>query len=101
MGYADGYSRLLSNKGMAVVGGKLCPIRGRVCMDQLMIDVTDVHAEIGDEVKLYCGDFKETSLDHIADVTGTISNEVVCCVSARVPRVAVRGGEVVEVVNER
>ena len=101
VGYADGYSRLLSNKGMAVVGGKLCPIRGRVCMDQLMIDVTDAHAEIGDEVKLYCGDFKETSLDHIADVTGTISNEVVCCVSARVPRVAVRGGEVVEVVNER
>lgn len=101
VGYADGYSRLLSNKGMAVVGGKLCPIRGRVCMDQLMIDVTDTNAKIGDEVKFYSGDFKETSLDHIADVIGTISNEVVCNVSARVPRVAVRGGTVVEVVNER
>ena len=101
VGYADGYSRLLSNKGMAVVGGKLCPIRGRVCMDQLMIDVTDTNAKIGDEVKFYSGDFKETSLDHIADVMGTISNEVVCNVSARVPRVAVRGGAVVEVVNER
>lgn len=101
VGYADGYSRLLSNKGMAVVGGKLCPIRGRVCMDQLMIDVTDTNAKIGDEVKFYSGDFKETSLDHIAGVIGTISNEVVCNVSARVPRVAVRGGTVVEVVNER
>lgn len=101
VGYADGYSRLLSNKGMAAVCGKLCPIRGRVCMDQLMIDVTDTGARIGDEVKLYSGDFKETSLDHIADVMGTISNEVVCNVSARVPRVAVRGGAVVEVVNER
>lgn len=101
VGYADGYSRQLSNKGMAAVGGKLCPIRGRVCMDQLMIDVTDTNAEIGDEVKLYGGDFKETSLDHIADIIGTISNEVVCNVSARVPRVAVRGGAVVEVVNER
>lgn len=101
VGYADGYSRLLSNKGMAVVGGKLCPIRGRVCMDQLMIDVTDTNAKIGDEVKFYSGDFKETSLDHIADVMGTISNEVVCNVSARVPRVAVRGGTAVEVVNER
>lgn len=101
VGYADGYSRLLSNKGMAAVGGMLCPIRGRVCMDQLMIDVTDTNAKIGDEVKFYSGDFKETSLDHIADIMGTISNEVVCNVSARVPRVAVRGGTVVEVVNER
>lgn len=101
VGYADGYSRLLSNEGMAAVGGMLCPIRGRVCMDQLMIDVTDTNAKIGDEVKFYSGDFKETSLDHIADIMGTISNEVVCNVSARVPRVAVRGGTVVEVVNER
>lgn len=100
-GYADGYSRLLSNKGTAAVGGKLCPIRGRVCMDQMMIDVTGADVKIGDEVKLYSGDHKETSLDHIADIMGTISNEVVCNVSARVPRVAVRGGNVEEVVNER
>ncbi len=101
VGYADGYSRLLSNKGMAIINGKLCPVRGRVCMDQMMIDVTEADAKIGDEVKLYSGDFAETSLDRIADVMGTISNEVVCCVSARVPRVAVRGGERIEVVNER
>ena len=100
-GYADGYSRLLSNKGCVVVNGVLCPIRGRVCMDQMMIDVTAANARIGDEVKLYSGDFVETSLDHIADTIGTISNEVICNVSSRVPRVAVRGGKIVEVVNER
>ena len=100
-GYADGYSRALSNKGFAVVNGVLCPIRGRVCMDQMMIDVTGANAKLGDEVKLYSDDFTETSLDHIADVLGTISYEVVCNVSARVPRVAVRGGETVEVVTER
>lgn len=100
-GYADGYSRLLSNKGFAAVNGVLCPIRGRVCMDQMMIDVTAANAKIGDEVKLYSGDFKETSLDHIADVIGTISNEVICGVSSRVPRVAVRKGKIAEIVNER
>lgn len=100
-GYADGYSRLLSNKGFAAVNGVLCPIRGRVCMDQMMIDVTAANAEIGDEVKLYSDDFKETSLDHIADVIGTISNEVICNVSSRVPRVAVRKGKIAEIVNER
>ncbi|MCM1299032.1 MAG: alanine racemase [Firmicutes bacterium] len=100
-GYADGYSRLLSNKGMAIVNGVLCPIRGRVCMDQMMLDVTEAGAKIGDEVILYSGKFKETCLDRIADTMGTISNEVVCALSARVPRVAVRNGEVVEVVNER
>ena len=100
-GYADGYSRRLSGRGYAVVNGVLCPIRGRVCMDQMMIDVTGANAKLGDEVKLYSDDFEETSLDHIADVIGTISYEAVCNVSARVPRVAVRKGKVVEVVNER
>lgn len=100
-GYADGYSRLLSNKGFAAVNGVLCPIRGRVCMDQMMIDVTDANARLGDEVKLYSDDFRETSLDYIADSIGTISNEVICAVSSRVPRIAVRKGKIVEVVNER
>ena len=101
VGYADGYSRLLSNKGFAAVNGVLCPIRGRVCMDQMMIDVTQAGARLGDGVKLYSDDFEETSLDRIADVLGTINYEVVCNVSARVPRVAVRRGKILEIVNER
>ena len=100
-GYADGYSRALSGRGFAAVNGVLCPIRGRVCMDQMMIDVTKANAVLGDEVKLYSGEFEETGIDHIADILGTIGYEVVCSVSARVPRAAVRKGEIVEVVNER
>ena len=102
IGYADGYSRLMSNKGKIAVNGVLCPIRGRVCMDQLMLDVTNVPGvRIGDEALVYSDRFKETSIDYISDMIGTISNEVICAVSARVPRVAVKNGEVVKVVRYR
>lgn len=101
VGYADGYSRALSNVGKVAVNGVLCPIRGRICMDQMMVDITEAGAKIGDEVILYSGDYKETSVDYIAELLGTISYEVICDVSARVPKVAVRGGKVVGVVNER
>lgn len=101
-GYADGISRRMSNKGFMAVNGVLCPIRGRVCMDQIMLDVTDVpDVKVGDEVLIYSDRFRETSLDYIADLTETISNELICAVSARVPRVAVRNGEAVEFVRER
>lgn len=100
-GYADGYSRALSNRGMAAVNGVLCPVRGRICMDQMMIDVTEAGAKIGDEVILYSGDYKETSVDHVAKLLGTINYEVVCDISARVPKVAVRNGKIVGVANER
>ena len=86
---------------MAAVNGVLCPVRGRICMDQMMIDVTEAGAKIGDEVILYSGGYRETSVDHIAELLGTINYEVVCSVSARVPKVAVRGGKVVGVANER
>ena len=101
VGYADGYSRSLSNKGMVAVNGVLCPVRGRICMDQMMIDVTEAGAKIGDEVVLYSGEYRETSVDHIARLLGTINYEVVCDVAARVPKVAVRNGKVVGVANER
>ena len=93
-GYADGYSRALSN---SVLG----PVRGRICMDQMMIDVTEAGAKIGDEVILYSGEYEETSVDHIAELLGTINYEVVCDISARVPKVAVRNGKIVGVANER
>ncbi|MCM1055120.1 MAG: alanine racemase [Bacteroides sp.] len=96
-GYADGYSRMLSNRGKVLVNGVLCPIRGRVCMDQMMIDVTGANAKLGDEVLLYSDKSKETSIEYIAKLLGTITNEVVCNVSSRVPRVGVRNGVITEV----
>jgi alanine racemase len=90
VGYADGYSRMHSNSGLIAVNNTLCPVLGRVCMDQTVIDVTDAgDVKAGDEVLIYSADFKETSINYIAGKLGTIPYEVVCAVSSRVRRVGV------------
>ncbi len=90
VGYADGYARLLSGKGRALVHGISCPIVGRVCMDQLMLDITDVKEQVqsGDEVTLFGGDCEITA-DWLASLYGTIGYEIVCGISKRVPRIIV------------
>ena len=88
IGYADGYSRLLSSKGEILVHGKRCKIVGRVCMDQLMIDVTDAQAEAGDIVTLIGREGNDIiTADELASAYGTIGYEVVCGISKRVPRI--------------
>ena len=89
VGYADGYSRLLSGKADVLVHGKRCPIIGRVCMDQLMLDVSDVpDAKEGDIVTLIGRDGdEEITADELASLYGTIGYEVVCGISKRVPRI--------------
>jgi len=85
VGYADGYSRLLSNRGEVLVRGKRAPVVGRVSMDLLTVDVTDIAgAAPGDEVVLLGEEI--TAEEHAAH-TGTIAYEVFCRISARVPRV--------------
>ena len=83
VGYADGYSRLLSNRGEVLVRGRRVPVVGRVSMDLVTIDVTDVEAAVGDEVVLL-GD--GITAEELAAKTDTISYEVFCRVSRRVPR---------------
>ncbi len=89
IGYADGYSRLLSSKGEVLVHGRRCKIVGRVCMDQLMIDVSEVpQAESGDIVTLIGRDGDDIiTADELASIYGTIGYEVVCGISKRVPRI--------------
>lgn len=89
IGYADGYSRLLSSKGEILVHGKRCKIVGRVCMDQLMMDVSDVpEAKSGDIVTLIGTDGGDRiTADDLAQIYGTIGYEVVCGISKRVPRI--------------
>ncbi len=89
IGYADGYSRLLSSKGEILVHGKRCKIVGRVCMDQLMIDVSAVpEACSGDIATLIGRDGEERiTADELASLYGTIGYEVVCGISKRVPRI--------------
>ena len=89
IGYGDGYPRSLSNRGVMIVRGRRVPIVGRVCMDQVLLDVTRVpRAEVGDEVLVYGK--KGTAhlpIEEIAETIGTIPNEIVCEVGERVPRV--------------
>ena len=97
-GYADGYPRLLScGKGIVEVHGVPCPVLGRVCMDQLMVDVTAVPGvQEGDEAILWGGTVSDSAED-IARKTDTISYEVLCGVSRRVPRVYLEHGRIIAV----
>ena len=89
LGYADGYQRLLSNRGAVLVGAQRAPVVGRVCMDLTMIDVTDIrNVKQGDEVVLLGRQGNaEISADEIAAWANTISYEILTSISARVPRV--------------
>lgn len=90
IGYGDGYSRRLSNNGEAAVRGVRVPVIGRVCMDQICIDVTEVpEVALGDEVILYGGGYDYLSANEIGRRAGTISYEIYCALSPRVPRVYV------------
>lgn len=84
IGYADGYPRLLSNKGYVLIGGQKAPIIGNVCMDMFMVDITDIDARDGDEViAMGVG----VDADTIAKMCDTISYEIICGIGSRVKRV--------------
>lgn len=96
IGYGDGYKRNLSNKGYVLIGGKRAPIVGRVCMDQMMVDVTDVDAHEGDLVTLIGKDGnEEITVEELSELAGTFNYEFVCDLGKRIPRVYYRNGEVV------
>lgn len=92
LGYADGYPRYLSGKGRVIVNGEFAPVVGNICMDQCMIDVTDIPGvRKYDEVVLIGTQGDKTILaDEIAEKTGTINYEIVCRIGQRVPRVYIR-----------
>lgn len=102
IGYADGFTRLLFEKANVIVKGKFAPVIGRICMDQCMIDITDIEGvEIGDEVIIIGRDEfgNEITADHIANQVGTINYEVVCAVNKRVPRVYIKDNKIVNIRN--
>ena len=84
-GYADGYPRLLSNKGFVLINGKKANIIGSICLDQMSVDVSDIpDVKMGDEVILFG---KVLKVDTLADICGTINYEIICGISPRVPRI--------------
>lgn len=101
VGYGDGFPRIFSNKGFVLVSGQRVPIVGRVCMDQFMVDVTSVMpVKVGDEVVLYGEQgAEEISVDAAASQLGTIHYEVTTTLSHRIPRIYLRNGHIIEVVN--
>lgn len=89
IGYADGYSRHLSNKAPVLIGGRRHKLAGRVCMDQIMVDLgPDANVEVGEEAVLFGKQGKEEiTVTELAALAGTINYELVCAVSKRVPRI--------------
>ncbi|MBQ8551109.1 MAG: alanine racemase [Clostridia bacterium] len=91
VGYADGYPRALSGKGYMLVNGKKAPVLGNVCMDQTIIDVSDIDdVEVGTRVMLFG---EGLPAEEVASLCGTIGYELICGVSRRVPRVYIQNGK--------
>ena len=101
VGYGDGYARSLSNKGEVLIHGKRVPIVGRVCMDQIMVDVTDLpEVSVGDKVTLIGTDGEEhISLEELGDKSGRFNYEFACCLGSRIPRLYYRNGNLVDTVE--
>ena len=96
VGYADGYLRAFSNRASVLLHGRRCPVVGRVCMDQLVVDVTGLPVRMGDTATLIGRDGGECiTADELAALAGTINYEIVCNISRRVPRLYYEGGNLV------
>ncbi len=109
VGYADGYSRGLSGRGYVLIHEKKAPILGRVCMDQFMVDVTDIpdvsvrdevvligaasHDEVGNDGTAAAGDAARITMEELGDISGRFNYEFVCDLGMRIPRLYYRHGE--------
>ena len=101
VGYADGYPRCLSGMGQVLIGGKRAPILGRVCMDQFMVDVTEIPGvQVGTPVTLVGTDGNETlSMEEVSGLAHSFNYELPCRIARRVPRVYYRDGVPVDAVE--
>ncbi len=99
VGYGDGYPRILSSKGRILIHGKSAPIIGRICMDQFMVDVTDIeNVKQGDTVTLIGKDGNEfISVEEIADMAYSFNYELICNVGKRIPRIYYDKGRIIDI----
>lgn len=95
VGYADGISRVLSGRISVIVNGTLAPVVGNICMDQCMVDISNIPGvQIGDEVTIFGGNSDRWNLlERLADAWGTINYEVLCQISKRIPRIYLQEGK--------
>lgn len=103
IGYGDGYPRALGENAKVIVNGKFAKIIGRICMDQCMIDVTDIeNVKTGDEVIILGEEGKlKFNADDMAEALGTINYEILCKIKSRIPRVYIKNKEIVKVKNNK
>lgn len=101
IGYADGYSRILSCKAHVCINNKRASIVGRICMDQMMVDVTEIdNVNIGDEVVLFGYDNENyPRVEELASLLGTINYEFICMMGRRIPRVFIKNNEIIDIKN--
>lgn len=99
VGYGDGYPRSLSSRGHVLICGRRAPILGRVCMDQMMVDVTGIpEAKEGDQVVLIGRDgAEEITMEFLGELSGRFNYELACCLNRRVPRAYRKAGEIIRV----
>jgi alanine racemase len=100
-GYADGYPRAQSNRGRVIINGKYAPIIGRVCMDQFMVDVTHIENVCCRDKVILVGQSGNCriTMEEVAEPAASFNYELVCNVGRRVPRIYIRDGKVVSVMN--
>ncbi len=100
IGYADGYSRMLTGKAHVSINDKRAEVVGKICMDQMMVDITDIEdLKIGDEVILFGYGENVASVEDIASWLGTVNYEIVCMMSRRVPRIYIKDQELSHMVD--
>lgn len=97
-GYADGFNRRLSNQWSVTINGRPAPVRGRICMDQTLVDVSDIpDVKLGDVVTVYSNEIEGgCSVTEAAKRIGTINYELLCAIGTRVPRIYIENGEPAE-----
>ena len=102
LGYGDGYPRSLSNKGYVLIHGRKAPILGRVCMDQFMVDVSDIAGvREGDLVTLLGRDGEESiTAEYLGEASGRFNYELVCDFSKRIPRLYFKDGHLISTDRE-
>jgi len=98
IGYADGFTRMLSGKISVKVNGTIVPVVGNICMDQSMLNVDAVETNVGDEVIIF-GEDSDARVERLAQALGTINYEIVCMVARRIPRVYMEKNTVLQVVD--
>lgn len=101
IGYADGYSRLLTGKGQVYIKNKRAPIIGKICMDQMMVDITDIKGvNMDDEVILFgYGNDTYPTIEELAKNIGTVNYEIMCMISRRIPRIYIKDNKTSTIVD--